>query len=92
MLKYIVRLDDATPKMNKDNWEKIEIILDKYNVKPIVGVIPDCLDTLFTWDEDKLFWSETISRWKKKIGQLLNMDIITFTMNIELAKNQNILD
>lgn len=66
MLKYIVRLDDATPKMNKDNWEKIEIILDKYNVKPIVGVIPDCLDTLFTWDEDKLFWSETISRWKKK--------------------------
>lgn len=66
MLRYIIRLDDATPKMNKNNWEKIEKILDKYQIKPIVGIIPDCQDPLFTWQEDKLFFEETVARWISK--------------------------
>ena len=35
MLKYIIRLDDACPNMKKDNWERVEKLLDKYNIKPI---------------------------------------------------------
>lgn len=63
MSKYIIRLDDATPKMNKEKWQRIERILDKYGIKPLVGVIPDSKDEIFIWDEDETFWSQTIARW-----------------------------
>lgn len=66
MLAYIVRLDDATPKMNKAGWKKIEDLLDRYEIKPIVGIIPDCKDVLFTWDEDPAFWTDTVTRWQSK--------------------------
>ena len=38
--KYIVRLDDACPTMDKQKWSKVEDILDQGKVKPIVAVIP----------------------------------------------------
>ncbi len=66
MLRYIIRLDDATPKMNHELWETVEKILDKNNIKPIVGVIPDSHDKLFTWEEDVRFWDETVQRWQNK--------------------------
>lgn len=66
MLTYIIRLDDATPKMNKARWDKVEKLLDKYNIRPIVGIIPDCRDQLFVWEEDATFWTETVSRWQRK--------------------------
>ena len=47
MIKYIIRLDDACPYMDELKWNKIEKILDKYSIKPIVGIIPDCNDKEF---------------------------------------------
>lgn len=41
-------------------------MLDRYGVKPIVGVIPDCQDELFVWEEDPNFWTDTVQRWKDK--------------------------
>ena len=35
---YCLRLDDACPQMNTEKWARIERILDKYKVRPIVGV------------------------------------------------------
>lgn len=63
---YIMRLDDACEKMNVENWEKIERLLDKYNIKPIVGIIPKCRDK----DMDKYpyndkFWSK-VKSWETK--------------------------
>jgi hypothetical protein len=46
MLRYILCLDDATPKMNKDCKNKIEDFLDRYDIKPIVVIIPDSADLL----------------------------------------------
>ena len=66
MLEFIIRLDDATPKMNKAGWQKIESLLDKYHVKPIVGIIPESKDTLFYWEEDPDFWTDTVKRWQEK--------------------------
>lgn len=66
MLRYIIRLDDATPKMNHENWDAVEKLLDKWDVKPIVGVIPDSHDPLFTWGGDPHFWDETVQRWQNK--------------------------
>lgn len=66
MEKYILRLDDACPTMNKKAWENIENILDKYHITPIVGVIPNNKDKLFNWEFDENFWTETVERWKSK--------------------------
>lgn len=40
MMKYLVRLDDACPTMDTHKWMKIEDILDMYQVRPMVGIIP----------------------------------------------------
>jgi len=64
--KYIIRLDDACPTMNKDKWSKIEKILDKYNIKPIIAVIPNNKDTSMIVDEyDSTFWKK-VKNWQKK--------------------------
>lgn len=65
MAKYIIRLDDACPTMNHVNWNRIELLLDKYGVKPIVGVIPDNTDEDFSWEYDDGFWGR-ICEWQKK--------------------------
>lgn len=67
MLKYIIRLDDACPNMKKDNWERVEKLLDKYNIKPIVGIIPDCKDKEF--EQYKIienFWEDYALKWQQK--------------------------
>lgn len=63
--KYIVRLDDACPQMNHDNWHRMEDLLDKYHVKPLVGIIPDNQDPEFNWPEDECFWERALN-WQAK--------------------------
>ena len=46
MSKYIMRLDDASEKRNIKCWDRIEKILDNYGIKPLVGVIPHCEDSM----------------------------------------------
>lgn len=65
MAKYIIRLDDACPTMNRANWDRVEYLLDKYEIKPIVGVIPQNLDRAFDWEKDEKFW-ERVAKWKNK--------------------------
>ena len=63
---YIIRLDDASEKMNSINWKKMEKILDYYNIKPIVGIIPNNKDTMFEkFDFNKNFW-EIAKNWENK--------------------------
>lgn len=66
MLKFIIRLDDACPTMNEEKWTAIEKILDKYKIKPIVGVIPDNKDKEFKNPLIDDFWSKYPLRWQKK--------------------------
>ena len=66
MSKYIMRLDDACEKRNIKNWERIEELLDKYGVKPLVGVIPNCEDTMMNkYKKDIDFWKK-VSIWQDK--------------------------
>ena len=44
MAKYLMRFDDINSKMDWDKFCKIKIILEKYNIKSILGVIPICRD------------------------------------------------
>lgn len=66
MKKYIIRLDDAAEKMNIDNWEKMENILDRYDIKPLVGVIPAIKDEdMNKYEFDESFWNK-VKCWEKK--------------------------
>jgi predicted deacetylase len=64
--KYIIRLDDACPTMDKDKWDRIEKILDNYNVKPVVAVIPNSQDKTFDNDEYDLSFWEKVTKWQQK--------------------------
>lgn len=66
MNKYIIRLDDACEKMDVVKWSKMEKLLDFYNIKPLVGVIPNCEDPMMEkYPVDNLFW-EKVRTWKTK--------------------------
>lgn len=64
--KYILRLDDACPTMNSENWTRIENLCDKYNVKPIVAVVPNNKDEFLKKDEkDENFWKK-VQQWQNR--------------------------
>ena len=64
--KYLIRLDDACPTMNREKWDKIESILDEYGVKPMVGIVPYCKDeNLIIESADPGFWNKA-RNWQKK--------------------------
>lgn len=64
--KYLIRLDDACPYMDRAKWQRIENILDKYGVKPLVGIIPANADPKTMIEpEDPSFW-EKAHRWMDK--------------------------
>lgn len=64
--KYLIRLDDACPYMYRVKWQRMEDILDKYDVKPLVGIIPANADSkTMLAPEDVDFWKKTYL-WEKK--------------------------
>lgn len=68
--KYLIRLDDACPYMDSKKWQRIEDILDKYGVKPLVGIIPANADPKTMIEpEDPGFWKKARS-WEKKGWQI----------------------
>lgn len=61
-----MRLDDACEKMDVSKWERIEKLLDKYGVHPLVGVIPHCEDPMMDiYVTDSNFWTK-VNSWVKK--------------------------
>lgn len=66
MSKYIMRLDDAAEKMDIEKWNRMEQLLDKYSIKPLVGVIPICKDPMMDkYETDNSFWDK-VHRWMDK--------------------------
>ena len=63
---YFIRLDDASEKMDLGKWDRIEGLLDKYSIKPLIGVIPYCEDPDFNkYSINEHFWERVIS-WQNK--------------------------
>lgn len=66
MNKYLIRLDDACPQMDHTKWGQMEQILDKFGIKPLVGVIPNNEDPMTCIDaEDPEFWYH-VKEWEHK--------------------------
>ena len=63
---YYLRLDDACEKRDIEKWNRLEVLLDKYQVCPLVGVIPNCQDSMMEkYEWDNAFW-DRVEVWKKK--------------------------
>ncbi|MFD0988654.1 DUF2194 domain-containing protein [Mariniflexile jejuense] len=63
MKKYLIRLDDACETMNWEKWLSIEKLFDKYQIKPLIAVIPNNEDTSQKIDPpNENFWL-----WLKKL-------------------------
>lgn len=64
---YMIRLDDASEYMNTENWDRIEALLDKHGVRPLVGVIPNNQDSsmLDRYIYNPKFW-EKVDAWEQK--------------------------
>ena len=64
--RFLIRLDDACPYMDRAKWQRMEDILDKHGLKPLVGIIPANADPQTMIDiEDHLFWDKAHD-WETK--------------------------
>ena len=45
-MNITIRLDDITPDMDWDRFLKFKALLDKYQVKPLIGIVPDNQDVM----------------------------------------------
>ncbi len=62
----LIRLDDIAENMNWELMDKCEELFDNYNIKPVVGVIPNNKDiALLSFPERKNFW-EVVNNWQSK--------------------------
>lgn len=63
---YLVRLDDASPTMDRAKWGMVLNILDRYGVKPLIGVIPNCKDPKMSYmvPEDEVSFWDRVREWQ----------------------------
>ncbi len=60
----VIRFDDIAPNMNWEMMDKCETILNKFNIKPVLGVIPNNKDEeLLNYPEREEFW-DTVKKWE----------------------------
>lgn len=52
-MKIAVRLDDITPDMDWERFLACKAILDRYQVKPLIGVVPDNRDDMLKGKTEK---------------------------------------
>lgn len=52
-MKIAVRLDDITPGMDWKKFLEFKEILDRYGIKPLIGVVPDNKDSMLSVEEER---------------------------------------
>jgi len=95
--RFLIRLDDACPMMNKENWDRIESLLDTYSIKPIVAIIPNNKDPLFDngyvdlrfWDKVKMWenkgWTLALHGYEHVLRPTSNYGVIPFYKRSEFV-------
>ena len=62
----LIRLDDIAENMNWPLMKKCEALFDKYNIKPLLGVVSNNMDPdLLSNQKNELFWKQ-VRAWKEK--------------------------
>ncbi|OEK08457.1 hypothetical protein A8C32_03130 [Flavivirga aquatica] len=70
-MKYLIRLDDACETMDLNKWLRMEALLFKYNVKPLIAVIPnneDDMQKIDAYNEDFWSWLKVLDKKGWEIG------------------------
>ena len=64
---FVIRLDDVAENMKWEFMDKMETLFDDYNIKPVLGVIPDNknLELLSYPKKNNNFWDQ-VRLWEKK--------------------------
>ena len=66
MNKILVRFDDICPTMDFEQFARAEKLFEQYNIKPLLGVIPECKDPVLQIEPaHKDFWDWILSLQKK---------------------------
>ena len=57
--QYLLRIDDLCPTHSREGWKKLRTLIDEFQVKPILAVVPENLDPeLMLSSPDASFWDE----------------------------------
>lgn len=65
-MNYYIRLDDACEKRDIAKWDLMEALLDRHGIKPLVGIIPCCQDSMMEkYAVDSSFWMR-VETWIQK--------------------------
>ena len=62
----LIRMDDIAENMNWQLMTKCEQLFDKYNIKPLLGVIPFCKDPEFNKYQNNLHFWDQVRKWQVK--------------------------
>jgi predicted deacetylase len=62
--RYLVRFDDICPTMNWRVWGRIEALLERHGVKPIMAVVPDNRDPMLAVDAPAVDFWPRVRRWQ----------------------------
>ena len=62
----LIRLDDIAENMNWNLMKKSELLFEKYEIKPVLGVIPNNKDEeLLSYPKQDDFWNQ-VRKWRYK--------------------------
>jgi predicted deacetylase len=55
--KYLLRFDELCPTMSRPHWNRFQTLIDEFDLRPILSVIPDNRDHRFSVESpDPEFW------------------------------------
>ena len=62
----LIRMDDITEHMNWEFMDRCELLFEQFNIKPLLGIIPENKDPEFLkYPKNYDFWNR-VDTWKKK--------------------------
>ena len=65
-MKILLRFDDIAENMNWHLMDRCEKLFDKYNIKPVMGVIPNNQDPILkSFPKRENFW-KIVKSWQQK--------------------------
>ncbi len=82
----LIRIDDVAQNMNWDMMDKCEKLFNQYNIKPVLGVIPNNTDPdLLKFYNEENFWRK-IKNWQEQ-GWEISMHGYSHNYDINTNKN-----
>lgn len=64
--KILIRFDDVCPTMDFEQWNRAMDLMDRFDIKPLIGIVPECRDEkLMKCSYNHEFWNYIIKLQEK---------------------------